>query len=127
MDKLGIAAFLLFERIKSFALFTSHTGCQEEAAWRAVYWKSRDPRDTLKRFQDYSIGSGRVVLILKFKIRPTRGLTAEDFSLEKIVQQLIIAPCISSNLTMRVMQRVLEKQHNGAHPPSVCIMYSLPE
>lgn len=116
-DKLGIAASAFFERLKTFALFTKHSGFREEAEWRAVYWKSRDSADALKPFLDYAILPGRAEPKLKLKIGAIPGVTADDFSLEKIVHQIIIGPCISSNLTMRVMSRMLEKANKATLIP----------
>ncbi|MGB6309020.1 MAG: DUF2971 domain-containing protein, partial [Steroidobacteraceae bacterium] len=82
-EKLSIAAAMLFERIKIFALFSKHRGFRQEAEWRAVYWKSRDTAGALKPYLDYFIGGGRVEPKLKLKIRPIEGVTADDFSLEK--------------------------------------------
>jgi hypothetical protein len=41
-DKLWLAAWRLFDRIKLFALFTKHHGFAEESEWRVVYMIERD-------------------------------------------------------------------------------------
>jgi hypothetical protein len=116
-ERLSLAAAMLFERIKIFALFSKHLGFQEEKEWRAVYWRSRDTASALKPYFDYFVGGGRVEPKLKLKITPIPGITADDFSLEKIVHQIIIGPCISSNITMRVLHRMLEKAGKTALIP----------
>lgn len=43
-DKLSIAAYYFFERLKLFAIFTKHRGFLEENEWRVVYMRDRDRR-----------------------------------------------------------------------------------
>jgi hypothetical protein len=45
-QKLHLAAYSLFERIKLFALFTKHHGFKEEREWRVVYWPAPGLVDT---------------------------------------------------------------------------------
>ena len=80
-EKLHLAAYLLFERIKLFALFTKHLGFKEEAEWRVVYLPERDSEKKLQSMFHYSIGSRGVEPRLKFKVLPIKGLTADDLSL----------------------------------------------
>ena len=67
-DKLYIAAFALFERLKLFALFTKHPGFREEREWRMVYLPERDGSHAFANMIDYSIGPRGIEPKLKFKI-----------------------------------------------------------
>jgi hypothetical protein len=73
-EKLFVAAYSLFERIKLFALFTKHRGFQEELEWRVVYMPERDPERKLEPMFHYSIGERGIEPKLKFTVQPIQGL-----------------------------------------------------
>jgi hypothetical protein len=91
-EKLHLAAYALFERIKIFALFTKHRGFIEEDEWRIVYLPDRDQEKRIQSMFHYWIGSRGVEPKLKFKVQPIAGLTADDLSLEKITDRIILGP-----------------------------------
>ncbi len=113
-DKLYIAAYLLFERIKLFALFSKHHGFKEENEWRVVYMPDRDTEQKLKPMFHYAIGPRGVEPKLKFKIQPISGMTVSDLSLAKITDRIILGPSISSPVALATMQRMLDVLNQSA-------------
>ncbi|XUM21213.1 DUF2971 domain-containing protein [Bradyrhizobium oligotrophicum S58] len=107
-DELNIAAYALFERIKIFALFTKHRGFLEEDEWRIVYLPDRDHEKRLHSMFNYFIGPRGVEPKLRFKISPIPGLTADDLSLSKITQRIILGPSISTPLAYASVRRMLD-------------------
>lgn len=108
-DQLPIAAYMILERFKYFALFTKHHGFSEEREWRAVYLSQRDQGKTLTPMLDYSIGKRGIEPKLKFKVQPIEGLTAGDLSLEKLVDRIILGPSMSNVLALNSVRRMLVK------------------
>jgi hypothetical protein len=107
-DKIYLAAYCLFERIKLFALFTKHRGFKEEDEWRIVYIPERDTEEQLKPMFQYFIGPRGIEPKLKFKVLPVKGLTTDDLSLTKIIERIIIGPSISSPMTRATIERMLD-------------------
>jgi hypothetical protein len=97
-DELHIPAYHFFERLKLFALFTKHPGFKEEREWRVVYLPDRDTNHALTSIIDYWIGPRGLEPKLKLKIGPIPRITGGDFSLEKIVHQIILGPTLSNPL-----------------------------
>ncbi|AFY20776.1 DUF2971 domain-containing protein [Pseudomonas sp. UW4] len=108
-DKLYLPVGYLFERMKIFSIFTKHAGFSEEREWRAVYIRERDTKRKLDEMLHYAIGRNGVEPKLKFKVKPVDGITADDFSLEKIVSKIILGPTVSSPLALSAVKRMLEK------------------
>lgn len=108
-DKLYIAAHALFERIKVFSLFSKHRGFIEEREWRMVYVKERDQNNTFAPMLHYWIGPRGVEPKLRLKVAPIKGLTADDLSLSKIVERIILGPSLSSPLAKTAFLRMLDK------------------
>jgi hypothetical protein len=116
-DKLHLAAYSLFERIKIFALFTKHHGFKEENEWRVAYLPERDIEKKLEPMFNYSIGSRGVEPKLKFKVLPIKGFTADDISLTKIIDRIILGPSISSPIAVAAVLRMLDVvKHMGLKP-----------
>jgi hypothetical protein len=107
-DKLYLAAHLLFERIKLFALFTKHNGFKEENEWRVVYMSDRDTTGWLKPMLHYFNGPKGVEPKLRFKVQPVDGWTSPDLSLNKIIHSIILGPSTSSPLAERSVARMLD-------------------
>jgi len=107
-DKLQGAAFWLFERLKQFALFSKHHGFREEQEWRVVYMRNRDPEDRLKPMFGYSVGPRGVEPKLKLKIEPIPGSTFPEFSLEQVVDRIILGPSMSSPLVHASVCKMLD-------------------
>lgn len=107
-EKLHVAAYALFERIKIFALFTKHRGFIEEDEWRIVYLPDRDQEKKLQSMFHYMIGPRGVEPKLRFKVSPIEGLTADDLSLEKITDRIILGPSISSPMARASVLRMLD-------------------
>jgi hypothetical protein len=108
-DRLHIAAWLIFQRIKLFAIYTKHRGFSEEREWRIAYFQERDQSKVLNQMLGYAIGNRGVEPKLKFKVAPLAGVTAPDLSLEKITHQVILGPSISTRLAQGAVLRMLEK------------------
>jgi hypothetical protein len=112
-DSLYGAAHELFERIKSFALFTKHRGFLEECEWRAVYIRNRDPQKQLDSMFSYSIGPRGIEPRLKLKLAAAPGVTSADLSLAAIVDRIILGPSASSLLATATVGRMLERLGKG--------------
>lgn len=108
-DKLYITVWHLFERMKIFSIFTKHAGFAEEREWRAVYMRERDTNQKFIEMLHYAIGRSGVEPKLKLKVKPVEGLMTDEFSLEKIVNKIILGPGISSPLAANAVKRMLEK------------------
>lgn len=108
-DKLYLAAHALFERIKVFALFSKHRGFAEEREWRIVYVRDRDQDNKLAPMFHYWIGPRGVEPKLRLKVEPIEGVTADDLSLEKIVERIVLGPSLSSPLARTAVLRMLDR------------------
>ena len=108
-DRLHWAAWLMFQRIKAFALFTKHSGFFEEQEWRIVYFKERDVANKVLPMLGYAIGNRGVEPKLKLELVPVEGVTPPDLSLGNIVHQIILGPSISSELVKAAVLRMLDK------------------
>lgn len=105
-DKLYLAAFNLFERIKLLSLFTKHHGFKEEKEWRIVYMKHRDANNFVSSMLSYWVGPRGVEPKLKLKVEPIEGLI-NDLSLPNIIDSIIIGPCAFSPLAEAAIMRML--------------------
>ena len=107
-DKLYLAAFELFERIKLFSLYTKHHGFIEEKEWRLVYLTDRDTSGKLKSMFDYDIGPRGIEPKLKFKVAPIDGVFS-SLSLTGLIERIILGPSISSPLAKASIERMFDK------------------
>lgn len=107
-DRLYLPVHMLFSRLKIFSLFTKHHGFKEEQEWRAVYALEGDQKKLLSHNLDYAIGRSGIEPKLKFKIEPVEGLTPDDFSLQKIVCEILLGPSLASPLSQAAVRRMLE-------------------
>lgn len=107
-DQLYIAAWIMFERLKLFSMFSKHHGFSEEREWRIVYLKDRDKDKKLEAMFHYAIGKRGVEPKLKLKLIPIAGSTPPDLSLEKITHQIILGPSASSPLAQAALMRMLD-------------------
>ena len=107
-EKLHVAAFSLFERIKLFSVFTKHRGFSEEKEWRVVYMRSRDAGKIFDRMFSYAVGPRGVVPKLKFRLEPIEGLTETDLSIAKITERIILGPSLSSPLALATVGKMLD-------------------
>jgi hypothetical protein len=118
-EKFYISAHSLFERIKAFALFSKHHGFKEEAEWRVVYMPERDTQNVLAPMFHYSIGSRGVEPKLRFKILPIKGITADDLSLNKIIERIILGPSTSNPMAVATISRMLDILNQSALKPKL--------
>jgi Protein of unknown function (DUF2971) len=107
-DKLWLGAYLFFERLKLFAVFTKHQGFKEENEWRVVYMPDRDRDKVFDRMISYWVGPRGVEPKLKIKIEHIPGLIDEDLSLSKIVERIILGPSLSSPLARASILKMLD-------------------
>jgi hypothetical protein len=73
-EMLQLPAYALFERIKTFSLFTKHQGFSEEKEWRIVCQSEKDIAQKLKRMFHYSTAQRGIEPKLKLKIAPIDGI-----------------------------------------------------
>jgi len=109
-DKLHLAAFSLFYRFKLFALYSKHKGFEEEREWRITYVRERDVRKLLDPALGYLIGATGIEPKLRFKLEHVPGLSADDLSLTKLTDRIILGPSLSSPISQSTFQRML-RQH----------------
>jgi len=113
-DKLYQASWLMFERIRLFALFTKHHGFKEEREWRVVYLKERDTQNRLAPMLQYAVTSRGLEPRLKLAMKPLEGITASDLSLAKLVDRIILGPTANSPLAKSTLLRVLDATGKSA-------------
>jgi hypothetical protein len=101
------AARAWFQRLKSFALFSKHSGFHEEREWRIVYMSDRDKDEKFKQFFGHVATNRGIEPKLKLPIKPVPGLTSEDISLEKLVNRIILGPSIASALGVNSLKQML--------------------
>jgi len=111
--QLHVPALVLLERIRLAALFSKHKGFHEEKEWRVVYARERDINKLFDPMLGYSTGSQGIEQRLKFRIAHHPGATAEDFSMSKIVDRIILGPTVSSPLAKAAFMRMLT-EHNAS-------------
>ena len=107
------AVYLLFEAIKLFSLVTKHDGFAEECEWRIVYMRRLNNNSPLDAFQGYVLGKNGIEPKLKFKIAPLSGVAGPDITFDNLLDQIILGPSISSNLSRKGFERMLEHIDKG--------------
>ena len=112
-DKIYLAAYAAFAVIRTYALVTKHIGFSEEQEWRVIYYPERDRGGLLKQFLGYHIGDRGVEPKLKYPLTHIEGVSAPDFSLDRILDCIILGPSVSSPLAKRSVERMLEKLGKG--------------
>jgi hypothetical protein len=113
-DKLYLAAHALFERIKLFSIFTKDYGFREEKEWRVVYVRQKDEGHKMDHMLHYSIGQRGIEPKFKFVVAPIEGLTPAEFSMETLVEQIILGPSVSTPLAVSSVRRMLEMTNKKA-------------
>jgi hypothetical protein len=109
-DQLRFPAMAFLERLKLAAIFSKDIGFSEELEWRVVYRPERDTRGLLKGMLSYAVGPRGIEPRLKLKIAPLPGLLAEDMSLEKLVDRIILGPSQTSVLALPTVRRMLAQE-----------------
>jgi hypothetical protein len=109
-DQLHLPAMAFLERLKLAAIFSKDTGFSEELEWRVVYRPERDTRGLLKGMLSYAVGPRGIEPRLKLKIAPLPGLLAEDMSLEKLIDRIILGPSQTSALALPTVRRMLAQK-----------------
>lgn len=108
-----VAAVSLFERFKLMALFSKHSGFDEEQEWRLVYMLQRDEKNFYEGCLSYAIGARGIEP--KFKL-PLTGKVVEnmpDVSLGDVVNKILLGPCVSNKLAVMSVSRMLEVNNLG--------------
>jgi hypothetical protein len=80
----------------------------EQTTVRIVYLPDRDKEKKLAPMFHYWIGPRGIEPKLRFKVQPVAGLTADDLSLAKITDRIILGPSISSPLAQASVLRMLD-------------------
>jgi hypothetical protein len=115
--RLYLAAYAIFDFVKTLALCTKHTGFSEEREWRALYVPERDPLGYLKSRLDYFVGPRGVEPKLKYKFGQTYPPQAADSGAEPlttgaltdILEFILLGPTVSSPLAKSAFCRMLER------------------
>ena len=109
-DQLKVPAMAYFERIKLASIFSKHIGFSEETEWRALYRAAHDPGGLLHGMLSHAIVRNGIEPKLKLKIAPLKDVIADDMSLDKVVDRIILGPTQASVLTRPAVQRLLLKE-----------------
>jgi Protein of unknown function (DUF2971) len=108
-DKLWLASFYFFQRLKQFSIFTKHRGFLEEDEWRIVYLKDRDGANSFDKMLSYTVGPRGVEPRLKLKIDAIPGTPEMNISLAEVVDRIILGPSVSSPLAHAAIVRMVER------------------
>jgi hypothetical protein len=111
-DKLAFVAFMCFEYLKVFALFTKHKGFEEEKEWRVVYMRDRDKDEVFDVMLSYFIGTRGIEPKLKLRIEQVPGVNL-GVTLSRIVQRIILGPSLSSPLAHLAVFKMLDTFQSG--------------
>ncbi len=106
--ELFYAAHQIFERLKMNALFSKHIGFEEEDEVRVVYMPDRDKAGHFAKMLHYAVGRQGMEPKLKLKIEPLAPILADDLTLEKITDRIILGPSLGSPLVKLAFERMLE-------------------
>lgn len=106
---LGLASWVLFQRIKLFALYTKHDGFAAEEEWRVVYLKEFDANGDFDSMIDYAIGRNGVEPKLKLSLNEKHGLQEVGVPITEMIGQLILGPSLSTPLAKASFERMLDK------------------
>lgn len=108
-EYIHLVAHAYFERLKLFSLFTKHHGFKEEQEWRAVYMPERDGSDIFGAMIDYQIGPRGVEPKLKINLDALKTHFGEEFTLNNIINQILIGPTIAGGIQRGSMRKLLVK------------------
>lgn len=107
-DDYFYAAWAWLHRLKSFALFTKHTGFHEEKEWRIVYMSDRDKDQIFRKYFGHLATNRGVEPKLKLPIKPVPELNTEEISLSTLVDRIILGPSVSSALAANSLRQMLK-------------------
>lgn len=113
-SKMWIPAHVLFEIIKVFSLTSKHKGFDDEREWRVVYLPERDRTGSLAGNRAHIITSRGVEPKLRLKIAPLPGTDDSNWTFNDIFDKIILGPGVSSELSRRSVQRMLENHGKKA-------------
>lgn len=107
-DQLYLAAAALFERIKLMALFSKHSGFNEEKEWRLVYMSERDLHKRYFDHLSYTVGPRGIEPKLKLPVNGKVPWRDQEFDFKSIINRIILGPTASSPLAKMSMVRMFE-------------------
>ncbi|KWH15133.1 DUF2971 domain-containing protein [Burkholderia multivorans] len=108
-DDPKLSAWVLFERLLVFSLYTKHNGFCEEQEWRLTHLKHRDFQGLLLDMLGYHVGPRGVEPKLKFKVGPLKGATDTSTSIDTLVHSIILGPTASADIHRISVQRMLKQ------------------
>lgn len=108
IENIHLPAFVLFERIKLYALFSKHIGFKEECEWRIVYMPSRDKAAALNKMIGYHNGARGIEPKMFLDIGAIEGVTAESFDFDNLLHTILLGPNGASVLTQSSFKRMLK-------------------
>lgn len=124
-EQIHVAASALLDRVKLAALFSKHNGFSEEKEWRIVYMRERDENNAFDSMLSYMTSGRGIEKKLKLKIAHHPGITAEDLSLSKIIDRIILGPTISSPIATAAFKRMLA-EYNESELTSRVVASTIP-
>ncbi len=107
-EDLWNAAWIWFQRLKSFALFSKHSGFSEEREWRVVYDSKMDKNEKFKPFFSHLATDRGIEPKLKLPIRPMEPIDAIDVALDDLIDRIILGPSIASVLGFLSLKQMLK-------------------
>jgi hypothetical protein len=107
-DTLWYAAHVWFHRLKTFAIFSKHTGFSEESEWRVVYFSDLDKNEKFKPFFSHLATDRGMEPKLKLPIKPISPNSPHDVILINLIDRIILGPSISSNLGVNSLKQMLK-------------------
>jgi hypothetical protein len=107
-EHLWNAAWNWFQRLKSFALFSKHSGFSEEREWRVVYDSETDKKGKLKPYFSHLATDRGIEPKLKLPIKPIDSNEAINVVLVDLIDRIILGPSISSVLGSLALQQMLK-------------------
>ncbi len=105
-DKLYHVAHHMFTLMKLYALVSKHHGFKEEREWRIIYLPDLDTSKLLTGQFSYIIGKNGIEP--KLKIEPLKIEPVETWTLDSILDRIILGPSISSPIEVNSVRRMFD-------------------
>jgi hypothetical protein len=106
-DSLSYLAHHLVERLKLFAIFNKNDGFSEEDEWRLVFLSSLPGSKPFGKYFHYQVTAKGVVPKLKLPFTAIRKIFKVRFSLEHVIDQILLGPSVSNALAVEATKRMV--------------------
>lgn len=104
---LYIPAYVIFQKILNFAIYTKHDGFSEEREWRIVFYGQNDKENKYMPIKSYRNGEKGIEPIMKVDIKNNRKLIGDDFNLFQYIYKIILGPTAHGLFTDKSFERML--------------------